>query len=141
VPSPSPAPARRPVGKTKPPVPQPEALFDVAAPAPEPAVVTSRGAQLVASESFRSTYAGIPANRVPDPAVFAAVVDALVAAGGRLPAASVLVAGGSIGRNARGVVAALGRVLNRDSFPVITLVDGGRAVALDVGLLNEQFPL
>lgn len=139
-PSPSPAPARRPVGKTKPPVPQPEALFDVAAPAPEPAVVTSRGAQLVASDSFRSAYAGIPANRVPDPAVFAAVVDALVAAGGRLPAASMLVAGGSVGRNARGVVAALGRVLNRDSFPVITLVDGGRAVALDVDLLNEQFP-
>ncbi|MGH3683566.1 MAG: BREX-2 system phosphatase PglZ [Pseudonocardiaceae bacterium] len=139
-PSPSPAPARRPVGKTKPSARQSEALFDVAASAPAPAVVTSRGAQLVASESFRSAYAGFPANRVPDPAVFAAVVDALVAAGGRLPTASVLVAGGSVGRNERGVVAALGRVLNRDSFPVITLVDGGRAVALDSGLLNEQFP-
>lgn len=140
-PSPSPAPARRPVGKTKPSTGQSEALFDVATSDPAPAaVVTSRGAQLVASESCRSAYVGIPANRVPDPAVFAAVVDALVAAGGRLPATSVLVAGGSVGRNARGVVAALGRVLNRDSFPVLTLVDGGRAVALDVGLLNEQFP-
>ncbi|MGH3766429.1 MAG: BREX-2 system phosphatase PglZ [Pseudonocardiaceae bacterium] len=140
-PSPSPAPARRPVGKTRPSARQSEALFDVAASEPAlTAVIPSRGAQFVASESFRSAYIGFPANRVPDPAVFVAVVDALVAAGGRLPVASVLVAGGSVGRNARGVVAALGRVLNRDSFPVITLVDGGRAVALDVGLLNEQFP-
>ncbi len=142
-PTPSPllSPARRPVGRTKPSAPQSEALFDVAASEPAPAaVVTSRGVQLVASESFRSAYAGIPANRVPDPAIFAAVVDALVAAGGRLPVASVLVASGSVARNPRGVVAALGRVLNRDSFPVLTLVDGGRAVVLDLGLLNEQFP-
>ena len=34
----------------------------------------------------------------------------------------------------------LGRVLNRDSYPVLTLVDGGRAVALDMTLLDEQFP-
>ena len=40
----------------------------------------------------------------------------------------------------RGLVAALGRVLNRDSYPVLTLVDGGRAVALEVTLLDEQFP-
>ena len=51
-----------------------------------------------------------------------------------------MAAAGSGGRNARGLVAALGRVLNRDSFPVITMVDADRAVALDRALLDEQFP-
>lgn len=72
--------------------------------------------------------------------MFAAVVDALVAAGGRLPAAAVGTAAGGAGRSPRGLVAALGRVLNRDSYSVLRLVDGGRAVELDVTLLDEQFP-
>ncbi|WP_219414042.1 BREX-2 system phosphatase PglZ [Pseudonocardia nigra] len=125
--------------RRKPVAPQAEALFD--APAPQPAPQSAgRGALLVASEAFRAAHAELPANRVPAPEVFAAVVDALDAAGGRLPVAVVLTAAGSAGRNVRGVVAALGRVLNRDSFPVLTLVDGDRAVALDRALLDEQFP-
>src|SRR5690606_8925282 len=123
-----PGPVRRGPLRKKTPAPQSEALFDVA-PAPEPG--PSRGAQLVASASFRSVHAALPANRVPGPETFAAVVDALVDAGGRLPVASLLDAAGSRGRNPRGVVATLQRVLNRDSFPVLTLVDGDRAVVLD----------
>ncbi len=134
------SPPARPSGvRKKPAATQAEALFDV------PAEVRAgagpgRGARLVTSEAFRSVHAEVPVNRVPDPAVFAAVVDALDAAGGRLPVASVMAAAGSGGRNARGLVAALGRVLNRDSFPVITMVDADRAVALDRALLDEQFP-
>ena len=134
------SPPARPSGvRRKPATTQSEALFDV------PAEVragssTGRGARLVTSEAFRSVHAEVPINRVPEPAVFAAVVDALDAAGGRLPVASVMAAAGSGGRNARGLIAALGRVLNRDSFPVITMVDADRAVALDGALLDEQFP-
>lgn len=99
-----------------------------------------RGATLVASSAFQDAHAEIPANRVPAPLVFEAVVDALVTAGGRLPIAAVASAAGSAGRNPRGLVAALKRVLNRDSYAVLDLVDGGRAVALDTVLLDEQFP-
>lgn len=33
------------------------------------------------------------------------------------------------------------RVLNRDSYPVLELADNGRAVALNLTLLDEQFPV
>lgn len=130
---------RRAAGRKKPTTDQSEALFEVA-PSQPAARSGGRGARLVASEAFRSVHGGIPANRVPEPGVFAAVVDALDAAGGRLPVPSVMTVAGSAGRSPRGLVAALGRVLNRDSFPVITLVDADRAVALDRTLLDEQFP-
>jgi len=73
--------------------------------------------------------------------VFAAVVDALVAAGGRLSVAAVLQAAGRPGRNPRGLVTALARILNVDGFEVISLADDGRAVRLNVDLLDEQFPV
>ncbi|GDY33048.1 BREX-2 system phosphatase PglZ [Gandjariella thermophila] len=100
----------------------------------------SRGDRLIASETFQVTHRGQPRNRVPAPEVFAAVVDALIAAGGRLPVAAVLQAAGTPGRNPRGVVTALARVLNLDAYPVITLADGDRTVVLDQHLLDEQFP-
>ncbi len=136
---PVPMPGRRSAGSRKIPEPQSETLFDVSVDPPA-TPAGGRGARLVASEAFRSAHAAIPVNRVPAATAFAAVVDALDAAGGRLPLASMTAVTGSGGRNPRGLVAALGRVLNQDSFPVLTMVDGDRAVALDVTLLDEQFP-
>lgn len=112
---------------------------------PEPDLFASepsqaRGGSLVASDTFRGVHGGLPANRVPTAEVFAAVVDALTAAGGRLPVAAVLQAAQASGRNPRGLVTALGRVLNGDGFEIISLVDDGRAVRLDLELLDEQFP-
>ena len=100
----------------------------------------SRGGRLVRSSVFGEAHGEIPANRAPAPTVFAAVIDVLVAAGGRLPLADVAEAAGTPGRNPRGLVSVMGRVLNRDGYPVLTLVDGGRAVALNAALLDEQFP-
>ncbi|GEL17285.1 BREX-2 system phosphatase PglZ [Pseudonocardia asaccharolytica] len=138
---PAPAPRSAETTKTrKKPSAQGEGLFARPAPAPRPARRSGRGAALLASPIFQAAHAEMPANRVPAPAVFAAVVDALVKAGGRLPSAAVLAAANSPGRNPRGLVTAMGRVLNRDSYAVLTPVDGGRAVALDLALLDEQFP-
>lgn len=134
------APPRRPAPR-KPRTEAGEGLFDLPSDdVPPPRRRAGRGEKLQGSPAFQAAHAEMPANRVPEPDVFAAVIDALVAAGGRLPIAAVVAAGGGAGRNPRGLVAALGRVLNRDSYPVLTLVDGGRAVALDVTLLDEQFP-
>lgn len=134
------APVKRPVvakpskrGARKPSVDQPD-LFAADGP------LLSRGAQLVASETFVNTHKGQPANRVLKPEVFASVVDAVLVAGGRLPVADVLQAAGTPGRNPRGLVAALGRVLNIDQFPVVDLIDNGRTVLINEKLLNEQFP-
>ncbi|MDN5750602.1 MAG: BREX-2 system phosphatase PglZ, partial [Pseudonocardia sp.] len=113
-----------------------DGLFDLAPPGPP----STRGARVVASAAFTAARSEVPANRAPDPAVFHAVIDALVSGGGRLPLGAVVTAAGSAGRNPRGLVSAMGRVLNRDSYPVLTLVDNGRAVALNAVLLDEQFP-
>jgi hypothetical protein len=101
----------------------------------------SRGTQLVASDTFVNTHKGQPTNRVLKPDVFRDVVDAVLSAGGRLPVADVLQAAGTPGRNPRGLVAALGRVLNIDQFPVVDLIDNGRTVVINPKLLDEQFPV
>lgn len=136
----APPPATRRTPPQKVGIDQGEGLFELPGDDPQPRPGVSRGARLLSSATFRAAHAEMPANRVPEAAVFAAVVDALVAAGGRLPAAAVGTAAGGAGRSPRGLVAALGRVLNRDSYSVLRLVDGGRAVELDVTLLDEQFP-
>jgi hypothetical protein len=129
-----PAPPRRKPSK-KSPAQDGDGLFELQSAPP-----TTRGARLVGSATFREAHAEIPRNRAPDPAVFQAVIDALIAAGGRLPLGGFATAAGAGGRNPRGLVSVMGRVLNRDSYPVLTLVDNGRAVALNVSLLDEQFP-
>jgi hypothetical protein len=130
---------------TRPAVPPAPARGRRRAASPEPDLFTStasrsRGAALAASGIFQGVHGGLPVNRVPTSEVFTAVVDALVAAGGRLPVAAVLQAAQSPGRNPRGLVTALARVLNVDGFDVISLADEGRAVRLDQDLLDEQFP-
>ncbi|MEV0675712.1 BREX-2 system phosphatase PglZ [Actinosynnema sp. NPDC050436] len=100
----------------------------------------SRGARLIAGETFVNTHRGQPANRVLKAEVFRDVVDAVLGAGGRLPVAEALQAAGTPGRNPRGLVAALGRVLNIDQFPVVDLIDGGRTLVINEKLLDEQFP-
>jgi hypothetical protein len=101
----------------------------------------SRGELLVSSEIFVNTHKGMPPNRVPRREVFSDVVDALVAAGDRLPVADVLRTAKTPGRNPRALVSALARVLNVDQFAVIELIDGDRTVRLNQQLLDEQFPL
>ncbi|GAA0926822.1 BREX-2 system phosphatase PglZ [Pseudonocardia zijingensis] len=127
------APKRR--SSKKAPTQNGDGLFELPSTGP-----ATRGASLVASATFREAHAEIPRNRAPEPAVFQAVVDALVTAGGRLPLRAVATAAGASGRNPRGLVSVMGRVLNRDSYPVLTLVDNGQAVALNLELLDEQFP-
>ena len=132
-----PPPVSAPPRRRKAPPPPSETLFD--APASRSQAV-SRGQALVISSTFTALHAQLPPNRVPPAEVFGAVVDALAQAGGRLPVSGVVQLAGSAGRNPRGFVTALGRVLNVDGFPVIGLTDDGRSVVLDQQLLDEQFP-
>lgn len=119
----------------KAPASQSEGLFDIATTPP-----TTRGQALVESESFRDTYATVTAGPRPSKTVFIAVIDALIDAGGRLPLGNLASVAGALGRNPRGLVSVMKRVLNRDSYPVLDLVDSGRSVQLNRQLLDEQFP-
>ncbi|WP_433890499.1 BREX-2 system phosphatase PglZ [Streptomyces sp. CA-111067] len=81
--------------------------------------------------------------RGPEKKAVVAVIDALVAADGRLSLAAVSTAAASSGgrapRNAEFFVAALQRLLNVEGYPVLGLIDAGARVKLDITLLQEQF--
>lgn len=125
------APPPRPASRKTAPPPAAEDLFSTQ---------ISRGRALLASPTFTALHSQLPPNRVPPAEIFGTVVDELAKAGGRLPVSAVVQIAGSAGRNPRGFVTALGRVLNVDGFTVIGFTDDGRSVVLDQQLLDEQFP-
>jgi hypothetical protein len=97
------------------------------------------GQRVVASEFYEAQKAFV---RKPlDKQDVARVVDALAAASGTLPLATVAVLVGRAGRRSEQIVTLLQRLLNVEGYEVITSVDGGRTVRLDVAVLREQFRL
>ncbi|MGW6096979.1 BREX-2 system phosphatase PglZ [Streptomyces sp. NPDC055157] len=98
------------------------------------------GSEVVASEVYTAQKEYV--RKAPEAKVVAAVIDALVAAGGTLsPAAlaAAVSATGRVRRNIEGFVATVQRLLNVEGYPVLGFVDAGHAVKLDVPLLREQF--
>ncbi|MEU5611120.1 BREX-2 system phosphatase PglZ [Streptomyces sparsogenes] len=98
------------------------------------------GGRVVASEVYKAQKEYV--RKAPEANVVAAVVDALVAAGGTMsPAAlgAAISATGRVRRNIDGFVATVQRLLNVEGYPVLGFVDAGHAVKLDVALLRGQF--
>ncbi|WP_298175976.1 BREX-2 system phosphatase PglZ [Saccharomonospora sp.] len=95
----------------------------------------SLGQRVVAGEVYAGQRVFIP--KAPDKKVVAAVIDALVDSGNRLPLNTVA---GIAGRARRPEFFAttLQRLLNVDGYPVLS-VDGGRWLTLDVDTLCLQF--
>lgn len=139
----SPPSTRKPPRRRVAPV-QSEGLFDAPAevptPAPAPPTPASRGRALIATKTFRDAHAAAGA-AVPSPETFAAVVDTVLDAGGRVPASTAAAAAERPVARLRGLISVMARVLNRDSFPVMTLIDHGKTVAVDRALLDDQFPV
>lgn len=79
----------------------------------------------------------------PSDKAVAAVLDALLAAGGKLSpgavAAAAQAATGKSQRNPERFATVMERLLNIDGYPVIQLVESGRSVQLDKALLEQQF--
>lgn len=141
--------ADQPVASVEPP-PTPATAPSESAPTPEarpssrteakPPVTESLGSTVVASEVYAAQKEYV--RKAPEAKVVAAVVDALVTAGGTMsPAAlaAAISATGRVRRNIEGFVATVQRLLNVEGYPVLGFVDGGHAVKLDVPLLREQF--
>ncbi|MFD3910749.1 BREX-2 system phosphatase PglZ [Streptomyces sp. NPDC058603] len=103
-------------------------------------VTATLGSEVVASEVYEAQKEYV--RKAPETKVVAAVIDALVTAGGTMsPAAlaAAISATGRVRRNIEGFVATVQRLLNVEGYPVLGFVDAGHAVKLDVPLLRDQF--
>jgi hypothetical protein len=67
------------------------------------------------------------------------VIDALVEADGRLSLTALAVKAGRAGRNPEFLATTLQRLLNVEGYPVLSMVDSGSAVKLDLEVLRVQF--
>jgi hypothetical protein len=77
--------------------------------------------------------------RAPGDASIAALIDALISAGGRLTATEAATATGEAPVRMSGYLAQATRLLNVDSYPVLQVKDGGKMVELNEQLLRQQF--
>lgn len=114
--------------------PPAEGLFDATEAAP--AAGPSLGQRVVGSAMYAQQREFL--RKAPPDTQVAALIDGLAEAGGKLP---VSAAAGIIGQPAvriRGHLAMMSRLLNVDGYRVLTTVDDGGTVELNVGLLEQQ---
>lgn len=143
----APKPSRK--RRTAPPEPDGNALFSVGeaaspsvadVPAKDPPTVpsgSSLGARVVASPQLASQRRFV--RRAPDDTSVAMLIDALVAAGGRLTRAEVADAVGEPSVRMSGYLALVTRLLNVEGYPVLQGKDDGRTTELNSELLRQQF--
>jgi hypothetical protein len=125
--TPRPRPGRRP-----PPTPAGEALFELT-----PSRTRSLVDAVLDSEMFAAQHALTP-RKVPLPKIRGALL-ALVDANGLLSVTAVAERAGERPERAAGFVTTLQRIFNVDNYPVLSVVDDGRTVRLELALLREQF--
>ncbi|MFC6020425.1 BREX-2 system phosphatase PglZ [Plantactinospora solaniradicis] len=121
--------------------PAAELPADAAPPAVPAAPEGHRGLvdALLGSEMFDAQHSLTP-RKVPISKIRGALT-ALLDANGVLPTVLVAEKAGEQPARATGFVTTLQRIFNVDNFPVLSLVDDGRTVRLDLTLLREQFQL
>lgn len=95
--------------------------------------------ELESSDIMKAQLEALP--RPEDFTGVGAAVRALVDAHGILPLSAVAEHAGKRAARAAGFAATLQRVLNYDQAEVLTLVDSGRSLRLDLELLRQQFGL
>lgn len=140
--APAPVPAVKPRRKA-PVVAGEAALFDMPQVAPASAAPAVDGGDLVTAlletELFKAQHSLTP--RKVDRAKIAAAMRALVEAKGVLSAVVLAQRAGELPARAGGFVITLQRIFNVDNYPVLSLIDDGRTVRLDLVLLRTQFGL
>jgi hypothetical protein len=77
--------------------------------------------------------------RAPADQGIAALIDALIAAGGRLTLNEAATAAGESPVRMSGYLAQVTRLLNVDGYAVLQQTDAGRTVELNTQLLKDQF--
>lgn len=126
--------AEKPRGRKAAPAPEGEGIF----------MLPGRGTlgeQAVQSPLFKAQREFV--RLAPTEKAVAAVLDALLSAGGKLSpgavAAAAQAATGKSQRNPERFATVLERLLNIDGYPVLQLIESGRTVQLDKSLLQQQF--
>lgn len=124
--------------------PPTDALFQVGEAAPTPPVapvIETLGTAVTRSDVYAEQKRYL--RKAPDARQVAAVIDALEEAGGRLSASAVTAAaataGGRAPRSPELFITALQRLLNVEGYPVLDVIDSGRTVQLNAGMLRDQF--
>ncbi|HEY5395288.1 MAG TPA: hypothetical protein VIL16_07805, partial [Trebonia sp.] len=121
--------------------PDGNALFDVTEAAPSPRQKGQRpvtlGGQIVASPRMASQRQAIP--RAPAEADVAALIDALAQAGGRLTLAEAADVTGQPAVRMSRYLAQVARLLNVDSYAVLSHSEAERFAQLSLPLLRQQF--
>ncbi|RJQ78834.1 BREX-2 system phosphatase PglZ [Pseudonocardiaceae bacterium YIM PH 21723] len=95
------------------------------------------GTLVVGSDAYQAQRMRVP--KPPDPQAVAAVLDALVAAGGVLTLSAVATVAGRAARRPEAFAVMLQRLINVDGYPVLSIVDGSQRLRLDVEVLRVQF--
>ncbi|WP_431868897.1 BREX-2 system phosphatase PglZ [Nocardiopsis eucommiae] len=100
------------------------------------------GAQVIDTSAFKASLSRV--GRAPAAEEIASLVDALAAVGGgnpRLPVGAASRAANGPQSHPRAVrfLKMVGKVLNVEAYPVLTLTDGDRSVELNTALLQQQF--
>lgn len=98
------------------------------------------GVRVVTSEVYQAQKEYV--RKAPEAKVVAAVVDALVTAGGTMSPAALaaeISATGRVRRNIDGFIATVQRLLNVEGYPVLGFIDAGHTVKLDVTMVRDQF--
>ena len=106
---------------------------------PAPGGADSLGAGVVASDVYAAQRRFV--RKPPAPATVAAVIDALAEADQTLSLAAVAAVAGRAARRPEGFAATLERLLNVESYEVLSLEDGGHTLRLNVSMLRTQFGL
>lgn len=121
----------------------PRAEQPAAVPAPEPEPEETRttlGWQIVESKVYKEQRKYVPAKRwTPDRV--AAVIDALVEAGGTMSAMAAASRADFRRTQTDGLMTVLQRLLNVESYPVLEIIDNGARLRLNVPLARQQFRL
>jgi hypothetical protein len=117
--------------------PEPEGMVPLFGEPPSAATRRTVGTAVVTSDVYEAQRAFVP--KPPTKEVVAAVIDALVDAGGDLPLGTVAAVAGRAARRPEFFAVTLQRLLNVDQYPVVSLVDGNRRLKLEVELLRTQF--
>jgi hypothetical protein len=102
-----------------------------------PQPVDTLGTRVVATDTYAAQRSFVP--RSPSKLEIATVIDALVDADGKLSLTAVAAMAGRAGRNPEFLAITLQRLLNVEGYPVLSIVDGGRTLTLNVDLLRLQF--
>lgn len=102
-----------------------------------PAEAVSDGVRVASSELLAAQRTFV--RRAPEGPEIARLVDALVAAGGKLPVTNVAALMDQPVFRMSGYLAQVAKLLNVDGYVVLAETDGGRTVELNVALLREQF--